>query len=240
MGLMEGGIFMNIIIESFEQFYRNVLQFLPNFFAFLLILIIGILLGRVLKALFSRIFRAVGLDKLSEKSGVMDLIRKGGIKDSISTLLAKLVRWITIVIFSIIALRALELPTIERIFEKLLLYLPNVFVAGAILLFGYLLGNFFGRAALIASVNAGIRVAGVIGRFVKFTVFLLAATMALEQLGIGKETIVIAFAIVFGGVVLALAIALGLGGRDTAKDYIEKKFKGEEEEEEKKDEISHL
>jgi len=231
---------MNIIIESFEQFYKNVLQFLPNFLAFLLILIIGIILGRVLNALFVRIFKAIGLDKLSEKSGVIDLLRRGGINDSVSILLAKLVRWVTIIIFAIIALRALELPTIEGIFEKFILYLPNVFVAAVILLFGYLLGNFFGRAALIASVNAGIRIAGVIGRFVKFTVFLLAATMALEQLGIGKETIVIAFAIVFGGVVLALAIALGLGGRDTAKEYIEKKLKGEEEEEEKKDEISHL
>ena len=230
---------MDIIVESFEQFYKNVLQFLPNFLAFLLILIIGIILGRILNALFLKIFRAVGLDKLSEKSGVMDLIRKGGIKDSVSVLLAKIVRWVTVIIFAIIALRALELPTIEGLFEKFLLYLPNVFVAAVILLFGYLLGNFFGRAALIASVNAGIRIAGVIGRFVKFTVFLLAATMALEQLGIGKETIVIAFAIIFGGVVLALSIALGLGGRDTAKEYIEKKLKGEEEEE-KKDEISHL
>jgi hypothetical protein len=230
---------MDIIIESFEQFYENVLQFLPNFLAFLLILIIGIILGRILNALFLRIFRAVGLDKLSEKSGVMDLIRKGGIKDSVSVLLAKIVRWVTVIIFAIIALRALELPTIEGLFEKFLLYLPNVFVAAVILLFGYLLGNFFGRAALIASVNAGIRIAGVIGRFVKFTVFLLAATMALEQLGIGKETIVIAFAIIFGGIVLALAIALGLGGKETAKEYIEKKLKGEEEEE-KKDEISHL
>jgi hypothetical protein len=239
MGLMEGGILMNIIIDSFEQFYRNVLQFLPNFFAFLLILIIGILLGRALHIIFLKIFKAIGLDKFSEKSGVIDLLRRGGIKDSVSILLAKLVRWITIIIFTIIALRALELPTIEGIFEKFLLYLPNVFVAAVILLFGYLLGNFFGRAALIASVNAGIRIAGVIGRFVKFTVFLLAATMALEQLGIGKETIIIAFAIIFGGVVLALALALGLGGKETAKEYIEKKLKGEEEEE-KKDEISHL
>jgi hypothetical protein len=236
---MEGGILMDIIIESFEQFYRNVLQFLPNFLAFLLIVIIGIILGRVLNTLFLRIFRAVGLDRFSEKSGVMDLIRKGGIKDPVSVLFAKIVRWVTVIIFAIIALRALELPTIEGLFEKFLLYLPNVFVAAVILLFGYLLGNFFGRAALIASVNAGIRIAGVIGRFVKFTVFLLAATMALEQLGIGKETIVIAFAIIFGGVVLALAIALGLGGKDTAKEYIEKKLKGEEEEE-KKDEINHL
>ena len=239
MGLMEGGILMDIIIESFEQFYKKVLQFLPNFLASLLILIIGIILGRILNKIFLRIFRAIGLDKFSEKSGVIDLIRKGGIKDSVSVLLSKVVRWITITIFAIIALRALEMPFVESLFEKFLLYLPNVFVAAIILLFGYLLGNFFGRAALIASVNAGIKIAGIIGRFVKFTVFLLAATMALEQLGIGKETIVIAFAIIFGGVVLALAIALGLGGRDTAKEYIEKKLKGEEEEE-KKDEISHL
>ncbi len=230
----------NVIIEPFESFFKSILQYMPNLLAFLLILIIGIIIGRVLSALFMRIFRAVGLDKFAEKSGVVDLIRKGGIKDSVSVLLAKLVRWVTVIIFAIIALRALEIPTIEGLFAKFLLYLPNVFIAAVILLFGYLLGNFFGRAALIASVNAGIRVAGVIGRFVKFTVFLLAATMALEQLGIGKETIVIAFAIVFGGVVLALALALGLGGRDTAKEYIEKKLKGEEEEEETKDEISHL
>jgi hypothetical protein len=65
---------------------------------------------------------------------------------------------------------------------------------------------------------------------------MLALTMALEQLGIGKETIVIAFAVMFGGAVLALALAFGLGGKDIAKEYIEKKIKGEE----KKDNIEHL
>ena len=59
--------------------------------------------------------------------------------------------------------------------------------------------------------------------------------MSLEQLGIGRETIIIAFAIVFGGIVLALSIAFGLSGRDIAKEYLEKKMKGEE-----KDEIEHI
>jgi hypothetical protein len=63
--------------------------------------------------------------------------------------------------------------------------------------------------------------------------------MALEQLGIGRETIVIAFAIIFGGIVLAFALAFGLGGRDAAKEYLEKKIKGDRGEDEK-DEISHL
>jgi hypothetical protein len=65
---------------------------------------------------------------------------------------------------------------------------------------------------------------------------MLSVTMALEQLGIGRETVLIAFSVIFGGIVLALAIAFGYGGREIAKEVIEKKIRGEE----KNDEISHL
>ena len=225
-----------VIIEPFERFFEKVLQFLPDFFSAILIFAFGIVLGFILRAISLRLFRTIKLDKFSERSGVIELLRKGGIKDSVSVLLAKVIGWITIVIFAVISMRELEIPTVERLFESFLLYLPNVFVAALILLFGYLLGNFFGRAALIASVNAGIKISGLIGRFVKFTVFILSGTMALEQLGIARGTIIISFAIIFGGIVLALAIAFGLGGRDIAKEYLEKKVKGEE----KKDEINHL
>ena len=142
----------------------------------------------------------------------------------------------TVISFFILSLRSLNVPVIERILERFILYLPNVFVATVILFFGYMLSNFLGRTALITAVNAGLKLSGLIGRFVKLTIFLLAVTMALEQLGIGRETIIISFAIIFGGIVLALATAFGLGGRDIAKEYLEKKIKGDE----KKDEISHL
>ncbi len=231
-----GDFLQRIAIEPFKRFFDKVIQFLPNFLTSTLILIVGIVLGMALKGIFLRFFRAVGLDRVSERSGVIELLRKGNIRDSVSVLLSKVIGWVTVFIFAIISMRELKIPTVERLFESFLLYLPNVFVAALILLFGYLLGNFFGRAALIASVNAGIRFSGLIGKFVKFTVFILSATMALEQLGIGRETVIIAFAIIFGGIVLALAIAFGLGGRDIAKAYLEKKMKGEE----KKDEISHL
>ncbi len=212
------------------------LKFLPDLLTSLLLLIIGIFIGLVLKKVFLRIFRAIGLDRVSERSGLIEVMRKGGIGDSASALLSKAIGWITIMIFAIISVRALGTPTIERLFERFLLYLPHAFVAAMILLFGYILSNFFGRAALIASVNAGIKVSGLIGKLVKFTVFMLAATMALEQLGIGRETVIIAFAIIFGGIVFALSLAFGLGGKDMAKGYMEKKlFKGDE-----KDDIEHL
>jgi hypothetical protein len=165
-----------------------------------------------------------------------EILLKGGLKEPLSLIAAKLIGWLTAIIFLFVALGSLNVPGIDRILERFILYLPNVFAAAFILFLGYLLGNFLGRAALIAAVNAGIRVSGLVGRIVKLTVILLALTMALEQLGIGKGTIVIAFALIFGGVILTLSLAFGLGGKDIAKELLEKKIKGEE----KKNEINHL
>jgi hypothetical protein len=216
---------------------EKVLTFLPDLLSSIFIFISGILLGLILKTIFLRVFRAIRIDRFSERSGFAEMLKRGGIKEPISLLISRIIGWLTIISFSILSLRSLNVPAIERILEKFILYLPNVFVAAVILFIGYLLGNFLGRTALVAAVNAGMKLSGLIGRLVKLTVLLLALTMALEQLGIGRKTIVISFAIIYGGIVLALAIAFGLGGKDVAKEYLEKKIKGEEE---KKDEISHL
>jgi len=225
-----------VVIEPFERLLDRLLQFLPDVFIAILVFVAGILLGLVLKSLSLRIFRAIRLDKLSERSGAIEMMRKGGVKEPVSQILARMVGWVTIISFSILSLRMLNVPVIESILERFILYLPNIFVAVVILFLGYFLGNFFGRAALIASVNAGFKLSSLVGKSVKLTIFLLAVTMALEQLGIGSGTIIISFAIIFGGVVFALSLAFGLGGRDIAKEYLEKKMKGEE----RKDEINHL
>ncbi len=225
-----------VIIVPIERFLNRLIQFLPDILTSLFIFSVGIVLGIIFKRIFLRFFNTVKMDRFSERYGFVEMLKKGGIKEPVSVIISKLIGWLTIVIFSIVALRTLNVPAIERILESFFLYVPNIFVAAIILFAGYLLSNFIGRAALIAAVNAGLRVSGLVGRLVKLTIFLLALTMALEQLGIGRETIIIAFAIIFGGVVLALAIAFGLGGKEIAKDYLEKKLKGEED----KDDISHL
>ncbi|MFZ5905965.1 MAG: mechanosensitive ion channel family protein [Nitrospirota bacterium] len=228
--------FDTILFEPFERFLERLVQFLPDILTGALIFLAGIVLGLILKSLLLRFFNAVNLDRFSERFGMVEMLKKGGVKEPFSLILSRLFGWILIISFSIISLRSLNIPAIDQILQKFILYLPNIFVAFLILFLGYLLSNFLGRAALIAAVNAGLALSGSIGKFVRLTIFLLAVTMALEQLGIGKETIVIAFSIVFGGVVLALAIAFGLGGKELAKTYLEKKLQGRE----KKDEINHL
>jgi hypothetical protein len=226
-----------VVIEPFDRFKERILEFLPNILTSILILFAGIVLGKILKNLFLKIFRAIKLDKFSERSGVVEIMQKGGIKDPVSMIVARIMSWVVIFVFVILSLQSLNIPSIERILGSFILYLPNIFIAAIILLFGYILSNFFGRAALIASVNAGIKVSGLIGKLVKLTIFLLSITMALEQLGIGRETIIIAFAIIFGGIVLALSLAFGLGGKDIAKEHLEKKLRGDEKE---KDNIKHM
>jgi hypothetical protein len=232
---------MNIIermmVEPFERFYEKLMVFLPNLFTSLVLLILGIFLGIFVKWVFGRIFRAMNLDGLSQKLGMGDMLSRGGIKEPISIMVSRILKWFTIVTFIIVAMQNLSIPTVEHLIDRMFLYLPNIFIAGLILILGYIMGNFFGRAALIASVNAGIPSAGLVGKATKFTVVVLACTMALEQLGIGKDTITIAFAIVFGGIVFACALAFGLGGRDIAGDYLRMRMKKPKEEE---DDIEHV
>lgn len=231
-------ILQKIIFEPFQKCLENIMAFLPNLLTSVFFLVAGIIVAVVIKAILARVLKAVGLDRFASRLGFPDLLKKGGITESLSLLLAKFIGGMIFLIFALLSMKALEVLIVEKLLEKLLLYLPNIIIALLILLSGYLLGNFFSRAALIAAVNAGMRLSRLVGAFVKYTIVILSATMALEHVGIGKETVEIAFAIVFGGVVLALALAFGLGGRDLAKEYLAKKLKGEKEQE--KDVISHL
>jgi hypothetical protein len=93
---------------------------------------------------------------------------------------------------------------------------------------------------LIAAVNAEWRAARLVAYCVQGLILLFAVSISLEQLGLGRTTIVAAFSILFGGIVLALAIAFGLGGRDLAKEFLEQRVKGEERRSQKSRPFSHL
>ncbi|MFO0752217.1 MAG: hypothetical protein U0411_02690 [Thermodesulfovibrionales bacterium] len=225
-----------LLVEPTKAFGERIVQFLPNLFSALFILVLGLLAAGLTRYLLARLFRLLRLDNFAERSGVSRIIRKGGVRESFSVILAQFAGCLVSFAFAIIALNSLRVRAIEMLLERFFLYLPNVFVGFLIVLFGYLLSNFLERAALIASVNAGLRTAGSIGKLVRLFVFVFTFSVAFEQLGIGKDTVTIAFALLFGGIVFGLALAFGLGGRDIAKSYLEKKVFGKE----KEDDIEHL
>ena len=231
--------FDKIVTEPLTDFLQKLLKFMPNLLSSLIIFILGFVIAWIIKMVISKVLRIINADRFCEKIGMTEELQKAGIKDTPSGLLSRTLYWLTVISFTIIALSTLKVPAIENVIKEFFLYLPNLFVAALLIFFGYMLSNFLGRATLIASVNAGIEFAGLLSRGVKAIIFLFVAAMALEQLGIARETVVVSFTILFGGFVLALSLAFGLAGRDIARDYLEQVFKKEKKTEEK-DDIQHL
>jgi hypothetical protein len=235
-----GEVWTSAITDSLNRFLAKVITFVPNLLAMITILIIGFLIAWIVKILLLRFLKAIQFDKVSERWGLTHILSKGGMTYSPANLLSGFFYWVIVLITLILGINALEVVATQNFIARFFNYLPNLFAAVIILAIGYLIAIFLSQAALIAAVNAQIDSARLLARVVRWFIIILSLTMALYQLGIAESIIIVAFTVIFGGIVLALAIAFGWGGRELAKDFLEKLYKSREEKKEGKDNISHI
>lgn len=231
-------LWQTAFIYPIVEFLKELVQFLPHLFAMAVILALGILVAWIVKFVVFRLLTTMKFDQYSGRVGFSQAMRKGGVSETPSHLVGRVVYWIIVLIFLMLGLGALNLQPVNQFVMQTLSYFPHLLVAIVIVIMGFLLGNFFGQATLIAAVNAQMAQARFLARGVRWAVILFALAMAFEQMGIATAIIVAAFSIALGGVVLALAIAFGLGAKDAAKDFIEKRLKKGPEP--KEEDFSHL
>jgi Mechanosensitive ion channel, conserved TM helix len=225
-------------IEPMVAFLKELGDFLPHLVAMIVVLILGVLIGWAVKTTVSRVLVTAKFDQYSGRVGLSQALTKGGVRETPAHWVGRIAYWVIVLVFLMLGLEVLNLSPVDQFVAQVFSYLPHMLIAVVILIVGFLLGNFFARATLIAAVNAQIQEARFLARAVRIAIILLAMAMAFEQLGIAKTVIVATFSITLGGVVLALAIAFGLGARDSAKDFIEKRLKKERES--KEEDFSHL
>jgi hypothetical protein len=235
-----GEVWRVAISDSLNKFLGKVITFLPNLLAMITILIIGFLIAWIVKRLISRFLKAIQFDKVSERWGLAEVLSKGGLAYSPASLLSRFFYWVIVLITLIMGINALDVPATQNFISQFFNYLPHLFAAILILIVGYLIAIFLGQAALIAAVNAQMESAKLLGRSVRWFIIILSLTMALYHLGIAEKVIIAAFTIIFGGIVLALAISFGWGGRELAKDFLERLYKKKGKENEGQDHISHI
>jgi hypothetical protein len=216
--------------EPLLSFRERLQEFLPNLLLSLLVVVAGFALALLLREVISRGLRALKFDRLATRMGVSEAVERVGGFRSPSYVAGQLVFWIVAVFALLGALYELDTAYARGLVDRFFGYLPNLIVAAFILLLGTIISRFLARGVLLAAVNAGMRGARLAAGLVRFLVLVLAAVAALEHLGIGRATVLLAFGIVFGGVVLALAIAFGLGGRDLARDVLEGQLRKPKEE----------
>jgi hypothetical protein len=233
-------IWKTAITDSFNKFLGKVSTFLPNLLAMITILIVGFLIAWLFKVILLRFLKAIHFDRVSEHWGLTHILSEGGLTYSPSNLLSRFFYWVIVLITLILGINALEVAATQNLIAQFFNYLPHLFAALIILVVGYLIAIFLGQATLVAAVNAQIGSAKLLSRAVRWFIVVLSVTMALYHLGIAERVIIVAFTITFGGIVLALAIAFGWGGRELARDFLENVYKRKKEERERPDHLSHL
>jgi len=212
------------LLKPLELLGLQVLTVLPNVLAMGIILLGGIFTAWALGSFSERLLRVIGFDHFCDRVGMNAALLRGGVKTDPSRLVGRGIYWTVIVMASIAALGALNLTPINQFAQSLLAYVPHLVTAAVILLAGYFLSNFVSQAVLIAAVNAGLPPARLIAACSRWGIQVLAAAMALEQLGIAQHIVVVGFGITWGGIVLAGAIAFGLGASDLAKELLERRL----------------
>jgi hypothetical protein len=226
-----------LILEPLQEVYLKFKTFFPNCLAMALIIVAGIVLAWMVKTIMLRLLKAINFDSWSDRMGLTALMRKGDVWAKPSTGIGSFVYWIFLIISVMAGLSALKIRAVDVLVARFFLYLPRAFSAVLILVFGYIIAGFIGRAVLIAAVNSGYRYARLLAEAIKLLLTVLILAMALEQLEVAPSIVTAAFSIIFGGIVIALAISFGVGGIDAARRMIEKE--SEEKREEKKD-IEHI
>ncbi|OGP90730.1 MAG: hypothetical protein A2157_14290 [Deltaproteobacteria bacterium RBG_16_47_11] len=235
-----GEVWRVAISDSFNKFLGKVLTFLPNLLAMITILIVGFFIAWVLKVVLLRFLKAIQFDRVSERWGFSQVFSRGGMAYSPTILISRFFFWVVVLITLILGINALEVAATQNFITHFFNYLPHLFAAILILVVGYLVAVFLGQAILIAGVNAQMESAKFLSRAVRWFIIVLSLTMALYHLGIAEKVIIVAFTITFGGIVLALAIAFGWGGRELAKDFLDRHYKEKGEKKEGPDQISHI
>ena len=210
-----GGTLSNSMAQALGRFA----SLLPGILAFLVAVVLFSLIGWLLAWVVRRVLIALHFDERMGRG--TEAVAEWSPRQTPAGLAARLVFWVFVVIGIGVGADAFGASSHSKIAEGLLAYLPRLIGAGVILLVGNIVARFLSRGVLIGAVNMNLQYARLLSLGIKWLVLVLTAAMALDHLEIGEQVVDLAFGILFGGIVLSLALAVGLGSRELISKSLE-------------------
>lgn len=202
--------------ERLERSFSLLGEFVPALFGALVILFAGYLVAKVVEKGTQRLLRRVHFNQLLERGGVMHAVERSGSHLNPAKVVSNLLFWLIMFAVLLIAANAIGLESLANVFSELVSYIPSVIAAIVIIILGIVLGGFVG--GLIMASAGGLYGGPWLSRTGRAGVIVLSVFMALQELGVATDIVTTAFAILFGAVALALALAFGLGNRELAAE----------------------
>jgi hypothetical protein len=210
------------VIEPAKAFLVQLYIFLPKLFWAIVALVVGWLLAKYLLFIVVRGLKAVNFNVLTEKAGIDNFFKQGGVKKTTIDILGIVIYWLTILLAILVAFTVLGLSDVSALVKQVAFFIPNVIVAVLILVIGLYFARFFADAVVAYAKNVGIEDADLMGRVTRYAIMIFVVTIALAQVNVGADIIRWTFFILLAGIVLALALAFGLGGQKWAAGQLDK------------------
>ena len=226
------------LTQAVHDLARGFAHYLPRLIVMLILVLAGWLIAYIAKVILRSILRLIKFDRLSEDAGASQLLNKAALP-SATEMLSRFAFWVTWLGFILLGVSVLGILGLQDQIARFFLFLPRLFIAVLILFLGLLAASFFSRAALLAAVNANVPSPRVLSMSVRSIIIVFVLSIFFEELGLAEETMLVAFGIAFGALMLGLAIAFGIGGRDLAQRFLEEKFVRDKKQQDE-DELSPL
>lgn len=212
----------------------SIAEFVPRAFTGLVVVLLGILLAKVAEKAIRTAFEKFRIDDLLQRIGLTDVLGRLGLKRSPGRVLARLVYWMLVLLFTQSAAQAVGLTAIADAIDAFFAYTPNIVAAALVLMIGLLISRFIGDAITRAATDSGVEFAPTLGRAASTLIFFVVAVMAVSQLHIDTQLIKSVVLVLLGGLATALALTFGLGTRDVTRNivagyYVRKLFRVGEE-----------
>jgi hypothetical protein len=213
---------IDMMLDPMRAMLLQVGSFLPRLALALLVVIAGWFLARIIRFAIIKGLRAINFPVLTERAGMDRFLSQGGFTVDTTTIIGVLVYWLVIVAALVIACNGLGLTYITDLLTRIVLFLPRVILALIIVAFGAYFARFVGHTVATYCANARIQDGELLGRLATYAVMAFVIVIALDHLNIGGDIVRDAFLIVLAGIVLAFALAFGLGGQSWAADLLQR------------------
>lgn len=212
---------VSILMEPARGILHEIGAFLPRLLVAVLVVIGGWLVAKFARFAVTRALRAINFHVLTERAGLDGFLRQGGVTGDTTTIFGWLVYWLVILAALLIAFNGLGLTYITDLLGRVVWFVPKVFVALLVIAFGSYFARFIGDTVTTYCRNIKLQDAAFFGKLAQYAIMVFVILIALDQINVGGDIVRQSFLVILGGVVFALALAFGLGGKDWAAERIE-------------------
>ena len=213
---------IDMVVEATREFLHQTAAFLPKLLLALLVVAVGWLIAKAVRFAVERALRAINFHVLTERAGTDNFLQQAGMRGDTTTLFGLVAFWLVVLATLIIAFNGMGLTYITDLLGRVVIFVPKFLIAMVVMVFGAYCARFVGNAVQNYCTDAQIPDAEMLGRLVRYAIMLFVVMIALSQIEVGGDIVQRTFLVILAGLMLAIALAFGLGGKDWAAALLQR------------------